>query len=155
MLDLLFRPLRSALGLAEQELERPIVDAEHEMLDTVAAIHRVAESIERHIEVIEGLATSIDPLKQSVNNLTATMGELVELLEPMGKAEVGVAHASQEVRHFLGFRRHKNAAPPAAAPRAPGDETAPASSDPPATEAAPAGASAAPTEAAPAGDAQS
>ena len=92
-------------------MERPIVDAEHEILDAVRALHRVAESVERHVEVIEGLATSIDPLKKSVNDLTATMQELVTMIAPMGKAELGVEHATQEVRHFLGFRRHKNAPP--------------------------------------------
>ena len=119
MLDLFFRPLRSALGVAEQEMERPIVDAEHEILDAVRALHRVAESVERHVEVIEGLATSIDPLKKSVNDLTATMQELVTMIAPMGKAELGVEHATEEVRHFLGFRRHKDAAPPEVPPPAP------------------------------------
>ena len=118
MLDPLFRPVRAILGFGEQEIERPIVEAEHELLGAVGALHRVTESIEHHVEVIEGLATSIDPLKESVNQLTATMSELVALIAPMGKAELGVQHASQEVRHFLGFRRHKDAAP-AEAPAAP------------------------------------
>ena len=117
MLDPLFRPVRAILGFGEQEIERPMVGAEHEILDAVGALHRVAESIEHHVEVIEGLATSIDPLKQSVNDLTETMTELVALIAPMGKAEVGVQHASQEVRHFLGFRRHESAAPAEAPPR--------------------------------------
>lgn len=119
MIDQFFRPLRSVLGIAQQEMERPLAGAEHEILHAVRALHRVAESVEQHVAVIEGLATSIDPLKKSVNDLTATMQELVTLMAPMGKAELGVEHAEQEVKHFLGFRRHKNEAAVQAPPPAP------------------------------------
>ena len=119
MLELLFRPIRSALGLAEREASAPVVEAEHEILDAVTAIHQATDSIERHVEVIERLATSIDPLKESVNQLTATMADLVGMLAPMGAAEQGVEHASDEVRHFLGFRRHKRAVAPKPPPPAP------------------------------------
>jgi hypothetical protein len=54
------------------------------------------------------------------------MQELVTMIAPMGKAELGVEHASQEVRHFLGFRRHKNAAAAAGPPPAPAGDAAPA-----------------------------
>ncbi|OAI40179.1 hypothetical protein AYO39_01860 [Actinobacteria bacterium SCGC AG-212-D09] len=112
MLDFLFRPIRSALGSVERDASAPIVEGEREILDVVNAIHRATDSIERHVEVIERLATSIDPLKESVNQLTATMSDLVGIVAPMGAAEQQVEHASDEVRHFLGFRRHKHAAAP-------------------------------------------
>jgi hypothetical protein len=112
MLDFFLRPLRSALGLAEQEISEPIVDTEREILGAVEAIHEATESIERHVEVIESLATSVGPLTESVNQLTSTMNDLVTMLAPMGRAEQGVEHASHEVRHFLRFRRHRSAPPP-------------------------------------------
>jgi hypothetical protein len=119
MLELLFRPIRSALRLSEREVSTPIVEGEHEILDAVTAIHQATDSIERHVEVIERLATSIDPLKESVNQLTATMADLVGMLAPMGAAEQGVERASDEVRHFLGFRRHKHPAAPQSPPPGP------------------------------------
>jgi hypothetical protein len=125
MLDVFFRPVRSILGYGEKEMERPVVQAEHEILDAVGALRQVTESIDHHVEVIEGLATSIDPLKESVNQLTATMSELVALIAPMGKAEIGVQHASQEVRHFLGFRRKKTAASPEPPPAPPAGDAGP------------------------------
>ncbi len=67
------------------------------ILDAVNAIQRATDSIERHVEVIEGLATSVGPLTDSVDRLTATKGDLVSLLAPMGAAE----HEVQRVEGFL------------------------------------------------------
>ena len=73
------------------------------------AIHRATDSIERHVQVIEGLATSIGPLTESVNGLSATMADLTELLAPLAKAEREV----QQVERRFGFlRRHPPAQPP-------------------------------------------
>ena len=105
VLDFVLRPVRSVLG-AEHEASKPLEDTEREILDAVNAIHRVADSIEHEVEVIEGLATSVGPLTDSVNQLTATMVDLVALLAPMGEAEHGV----ERVEHFFGFHRHKQAA---------------------------------------------
>jgi hypothetical protein len=103
MLDFLLRPLRSALSVAGREMSAPVVDAEREVGGAVNAIQQTTDSIERHVEVIEGLATSVGPLTESVNRLTETMAELVALLAPMGTAERGVEH----VEHFFGLHRHR------------------------------------------------
>ncbi len=95
MLDFPFRPLRSALDVGERVISKPLEEPEHELTVIVDAIHRTADSIEHHVEVIEGLATSVEPLKDSVNNLNATMIELVALLAPMASAGRGM----QDVEH--------------------------------------------------------
>jgi hypothetical protein len=105
MLDLFFKPLRSILGVAEQEAETlaPIEETEKQILDAVNALHEATESIERHVEVIEQLATSVDPLKDSVNNLTATMVDLVKVLAPLAAAE----REAGKIEHFFGRHRHQ------------------------------------------------
>ncbi len=123
MLDLVFRPLRSAVDVGKRVVSRPLEEPEHELSVILEAIHHVADSIDHHVEVIEGLATSIDPLKESVNNLNATMVDLVALMAPMASAEDGVQdveHGARDVEHgvhrverFFGFRRHTTAADPA------------------------------------------
>lgn len=113
IINLAFRPLRLVARLAEQELSTPLEETEHDVLNAVNAIHRATVSIEHHVEVIEGLATSVGPLTDSVNHLTATMRDLVGLLEPMAAAERGVKRAEREVERaerFVRFHRHKNAA---------------------------------------------
>lgn len=101
MLDFFFRSLHSAFEVAERQVaERtPLAKTEEDILDAVQAIHRATDSIEHHVEVIEGLATSVGPLTNSVNELTAAMVDLVGLMAPIGAAEHGV----QETEHF--FRR--------------------------------------------------
>jgi hypothetical protein len=112
MLDFLSRPLRSALGMAEQEMTAPLQSAEREVVEAAGAIHRATESIERHVEVVEGLATSVGPLTESVNQLTATMAELVKILGPLALAEREV---QQVERLFRMPRRRRQAPPPPAA----------------------------------------
>ena len=68
-------------------ISKPLEQPEHELTLIVDVIHRAADSIDHHVEVIEGLATSVEPLKDSVNNLNATMIELVALMAPMASAE--------------------------------------------------------------------
>src|SRR5690242_21826403 len=115
MLEFFARPIRSALGFAEQEAARPIVGAEHEIAEASSAAHRVADSIERHIQTVEGLAASIGPLTQSVDRLTETMTDLVTLLAPMAAAE----HEVEHVERLFGFRRRRKPAPPAPPPEPP------------------------------------
>ncbi len=112
MLDSFVRPIRSVLGIAEQEVERPVMGTEHEIGNAIEAIRRATESIDRHVEVIEGLATSIEPLTKSVDQLTSTVAELVGLLAPMEAAEKEVARA----RRLFGMRQHR---PPPDQPAAP------------------------------------
>jgi hypothetical protein len=115
MLEFLARPIRSALGVAEYQATRPVQAAEHEIAQSSGALHRVADSIERHIEVVEGLARSVGPLTESVNQLTQTMADLVALLSPMAAAERQV----QQVERLFGFRRRRKA--PASVPAPPTD----------------------------------
>lgn len=124
MLGFVLRPLRSALGLVDREVTTPLEQTEGEILDAVTAIHRVTDSIEHHVEVIEGLATSVGPLTDSVDRLTATMRDLVALMAPMAAAEHEVQRAEHDVERaehevqraerFLGFRRRKEADEPEA-----------------------------------------
>src|SRR5205823_2106569 len=98
MLDVLFRPLRAALGTAEHEVAHsPLQRTEEDILDTVNALRRATDSIEHHVEVIESLATSVTPLTESVNTLTATMTQLVAVLAPLAAAERGVAAAERGI----------------------------------------------------------
>jgi hypothetical protein len=111
ILDLALRPLRFAARLAENELMAPLEATEHEVLDAVNAIQRATVSIEHHVEVIEGLATSVGPLTDSVNQLTGTMRDLVTMLAPMAAVEHGVKQAGHEVERaerFFRLHRHKN-----------------------------------------------
>src|SRR5579859_6355895 len=114
MLDFFARPIRSALGFAEHEAARPVVGAEREIAEASGAAHRVADSIERHIQTVEGLAASIGPLTQSVDRLTQTMSQLVALLAPMAAAE----HEVKQVERLFGFRRRSKPAPPEPPPAA-------------------------------------
>lgn len=117
MLDFFARPLRSALGFAEHEAARPVVGAEREIAEASSAAHRVADSIEHHIQTVEGLAASIAPLTESVDKLTETMTDLVTLLSPMAAAE----HEVEHVERLFGFRRRRkptSAEPPTGPPAA-------------------------------------
>ncbi len=113
IIDLAFRPLRLVARLTERELPSPLEKTERDVLSAVNAIHRASVSIEHHVEVIEGLATSVGPLTDSVNQLTGTMGDLVALMGPMAAAERGARRAEREVERverFFRFHRNKNAA---------------------------------------------
>ena len=72
------------------------------MLDAVNAIGDATASIEHHVEVIETLATSVDPLRASVDRLTDTMQELVAMLAPLAAVE----HDAHRVGHLFGRHRH-------------------------------------------------
>lgn len=115
MLDFFARPIRSALGFAEHQAARPVVGAEREIAEASSAAHRVADSIEQHIQTVESLAASIGPLTQSVDRLTETMTDLVRLLAPMAAAE----HDVEQVERLFGFRRRRKPSPPAPPPEPP------------------------------------
>jgi Asp/Glu/hydantoin racemase len=105
MLDFVTRPLRSVLGVAEHDVVesvRETRDIEANMLGAVQAIANATASIERHVEVIETLATSVDPLRGSVDRLTDAVQELVAILAPVAEAE----HEMQRVGRFFGRHRH-------------------------------------------------
>jgi methyl-accepting chemotaxis protein len=107
MLEFCTRPIRAILGVTGEEVEDTIHethDIEANMLGAVHAIEDATESIERHVAVIETLATSVDPLRAAVDRLTDTMQDLVKVLGPIAAAE----HEAQRVGHLFG--RHE--APP-------------------------------------------
>lgn len=102
MLDFVFRPLRSLIGLTEREVvqETRIAETEGHILGAVQAIRSTTESIEHQVEMIDQLASAVGPLTESVNQLNATMTDLVAVLHPLATAERDV--------HRLGrlFSRH-------------------------------------------------
>jgi hypothetical protein len=111
VLDFITRPIRSLLGGTEREVVetvRETHDIEANVLGAVEAIENATASIEHHVEVIETLATSVDPLRASVDRLTDTMGDLVKILAPLAAAE----HDAQRVGRFFGRHRHEEPAPP-------------------------------------------
>jgi hypothetical protein len=66
--------------------------------------------------VIESLATSVGPLTESVNRLTATMTDLVALMAPMGEAE----HEVHRLGHL--FSRHHDEPRPSPETTPPGND---------------------------------
>ena len=106
MLDFVFRPLRQVLGAGEHEVTRPLDETEHELVDAVEAIHRASDSIDHHVQVIEGLATSVGPLTESVDRLTATMADLVSILGPLAGAE----HEARRAEGLFRLRRREHPA---------------------------------------------
>ncbi len=119
VLGLVFAPVRYVLRQAGGEISTPLEETEEKVLDAVRAIHRATDSIEHHVEVIEGLATSVGPLTASVDALTQTMRDLVILMAPMAAAERGAQkvgrevqraeHEVQRVERFFSLHRRKNA----------------------------------------------
>jgi hypothetical protein len=123
-LDFLTAPLRSLLGVAERaetEVARrsPLNETrelEQKLGEAVAAVHHAADSLERHIAVLETLADSLPPLTQSVTRLTDQLSPLLKIAAPLGEAEREVSR----VEHLFGRRRRPTAsAPPLPAPPAP------------------------------------
>jgi hypothetical protein len=118
--------LRSALGVAEHEeaeaaahspLHSPVA-AEEELEHLVRALCSAAESADRQVQVLDGVARSLPALTDKVTALTAQvtamneqsvqlnrrLGELVELLGPIADAERDVSRIERLFR--LG-RRHR------------------------------------------------
>src|ERR1700722_11564859 len=106
MLDFVTRPIRWVLDATERDVVQTVHetrDIEANMLGAVEAIENATASIERHVEVIETLATSVDPLRASVDRLSDTMQDLVAILAPMAGAE----REMQRVGKFFGRHRHE------------------------------------------------
>ena len=87
------------MDLTARDVTEPLVRTEEEMVDAADALRHASESIERHVEVIEGLATSVGPLRDSVVQLTATMNALVDVLGPLAAAERGMHNVEHDVEH--------------------------------------------------------
>jgi phage shock protein A len=133
MLDFVTGPLRSLLGVAEAteagiERHAPTAQLEARLDDAVAAVHRAADSMERHVAVVESLADSL-PLTQSVTRLTDQLTELMKITAPVAAAEREVSR----IERLFG-RRGARAVPAAPRPPAADENVVPAPG-----EAAPAG----------------
>ena len=116
LLDIVTGPLRSVLGAAgraETEVERrsPMYqtrEVEERLEDAVSAVHRAADSMERHVVVVDNLASSLPPLTESVTRLTDQISDLLRITAPLAAAERDVSR----VERLLHRRR---------APEPPGD----------------------------------
>jgi DNA repair ATPase RecN len=96
---------RSALkmiGGAEQEVEKhsPMEQPLHE---AIMALHHAADAMDKHVEVLEGVAATLPALTEALVKLTEQLGELLHLGAPFEAAEREVAG----IGHL--FRRHKQA----------------------------------------------
>jgi hypothetical protein len=94
------------LGGAEHEVAKhsPVEEPLHE---AVAALHHAAESMDRHVEVLEGVAATLPAMTEALVALTEQLGEFLHLAAPLEAAEREVAGLG----HL--FRRRR---PPAALP---------------------------------------
>jgi hypothetical protein len=102
------------LGGAEREVEEhtPIEQPVHE---AIAALHHAAESMDRHVEVLEGVAATLPALTEALVKLSEQLGEVLHLAAPLEVAEREVAG----IGHLFRRRRHSVPAPaqlPAPAP---------------------------------------
>lgn len=115
MFDFVLKPVRSALQVLNENTVKPLEETERETLGAVKAIEHATQSIERHVEVIETLATSVAPLTSSVDRLNETMRDLVEVLGPLAAVEHEFHSAErgvEEAEHFLGLRRRRKVSEP-------------------------------------------
>jgi hypothetical protein len=81
--------VRSVLRLldgAEHELAHR-GELEERLQDAVIVLHRTADSLERHVVVLEGLAVSLPALTDAVARLSGQLTELIALAAPLEAAE--------------------------------------------------------------------
>jgi hypothetical protein len=99
--------------------------------EATAAMHRAADSMERHVLVVESLATSVPALTESVNRLVGELNGLLGVLAPLAAAE----HEITRARHLFGHHQRSETAvsPEVGAPggQAPGEVQAPGEPPPP------------------------
>lgn len=126
-LDLLTAPLRSLLGTTEDmehdahTLLSESGELEQQLKEAVASIHRTAESMDHHVEVVETLAATVPKLTESVTALVQEMHALNTTLRPVESAE----HEVSRLGHLFG-RRHEaptssEASEAGSPPQAPGE----------------------------------
>jgi ABC-type transporter Mla subunit MlaD len=97
------RSVLRVFGGAEQEIEKhsPIDERLHDAID---ALHRTADAMDKHVEVLEGLALSLPALTEVLARLSDQLGEALRLASPLEAAE----HQAAGISHL--FRRHRHAA---------------------------------------------
>ena len=97
------------LGGAEHEVEKhsPVEEPLHE---AVAALHHAAESMDRHVEVLEAVAATLPELTGALVKLTDQLSEVLRLARPLEAAEREVAGIGRL------FRRRRRTPTPAQLP---------------------------------------
>jgi hypothetical protein len=104
--DFATNAVRSVVKLFEgagEEIEKrsPIDERLHE---AISALHRTADSMDKHVEVLETLAVSLPALTDVLARLSEQLGEALRLATPLETAERDVAG----IGHL--FRRHRHGA---------------------------------------------
>jgi hypothetical protein len=100
------------LGGAEHEVEEHS-PAEAPLKEAIAALHHAAESMDRHVEVMEGVAATLPELTGALVKLTEQLGEMLHLAAPLEAAEREVAGLG----HLFRRRHHAGGGSAAAAGR--------------------------------------
>ena len=100
------------LGGAEHEVEEHS-PAEAPLKEAIAALHHAAESMDRHVEVMEGVAATLPELTGALVKLTEQLGEMLHLAAPLEAAEREVAGLG----HLFRRRHHAGGGGAAAAGR--------------------------------------
>lgn len=122
LVDLALGPLRSVLGSVEQEAEEhveqvlpvaEIAGIQEQILDGMNALRRAAESIEAHVAVVDQLGDALPPMTEAVTQLSARLGELMEVLAPIAAMERDIERAERDVTRATHFFRRR--------PRQPGE----------------------------------
>jgi len=91
------------LGGAEHEVEEhsPV---EAPLKEAIAALHHAAESMDRHVEVLEAVAATLPELTGALVKLTEQLGEVLHMAAPLEAAErevAGLGHLFRR-RHHAG-----------------------------------------------------
>jgi hypothetical protein len=112
LFDFIGDTARSALKLvggAEHEVEQhsPV---EAPLKEAIAALHHAAESMDRHVEVLEAVAATLPELTGALVKLTEQLGEVLHMAAPLEAAEREVAGLGHLFR-----RRHRGDGGPAVA----------------------------------------
>jgi hypothetical protein len=109
MLEFVKGAVRSTIGAAEHveddvESHSPAA-IEAKLDEMIAVLHRTCESAQRHVEVAEGIASTLVPLTDSVTKLTEQIILLLQVMAPLASAE----HDLSRVEGL--FRRHRGGEP--------------------------------------------
>jgi hypothetical protein len=113
------------LGGAEHEVEKHS-PMEEPLKEAIAALHHAAESMDRHVEVLEAVAATLPELTGALVKLTEQLGEMLRMAAPLEAAErevAGLGHLFRRHRHS-GAGSASAAAPAAASPEGDDDGAA-------------------------------
>lgn len=130
--DLIGGTLRLVLGAserAEADVARAVPlhephELEAKLEEAVAAAHRAAEALERHVAVLGTLSESLPALTTSVTSLTEQLGHLMKVTAPLAVAEREASRLDRLLRR-RGEGASAASAPAVQAPAAADDEQQP------------------------------